>query len=218
MEIVGQSVRIISNCNKEEAYKLIETAGRTCYRSANKENDEAVTEKFIQDLIKSGHTSVLEHYSITFNAVTSRATANELVRHRIASYSQESTRYCNYCNKKFKDGIRFILPSLICVAGAEAEGKFINKLSEIEAMYMELLNKYKQTPDIARSILPLCTATEITFTFNIRSLRNFLQLRLSKSAHCEIRELATLMLAELNSIIPVFFEDITEKYINAQNK
>ena len=201
MKIVDQQVELLNHLSYKETLYNIETAGRICYQSKSDYNIES-GEKFVRMIIKRGHESVLEHGSLTFKIKTNRAISNEIVRHRLASYSQESTRYVKY------DDIEFI-PWI----------EKLEKTSEVEKAYMEYIfekaeehyarliqDGYK--PEDARDILPLSTATTLAMTMNFRELRHFLKLRLDRAAHPQIRELANMILKTVEREFPIFVEDI----------
>lgn len=197
MRIGKQQVELLNPQSYEEITEKIEIAGRVCYQSEPKGDPE----KFIRMIIKRGHESVLEHGSLTFKVRTNRAIANEIVRHRLASYSQESTRYVKY------DDIEFI-------PWVDPRGLKINHLYELEVLYNNMEFIYKKLiednfkPEDARDILPNATATTLVMTMNFRELRHFLKLRLDKAAHPQIRELAGMILEILKEKYPVFVEDI----------
>lgn len=191
MRIGKQKVELLNPQSYEELTEKIEIAGRVCYQSEPKGDPE----KFIRMIIKRGHESVLEHGSLTFKLRTNRAIANEIVRHRLASYSQESTRYVKY------DDIEFIP----CDRLGKTYGE--DMLSRIEDAYKFLIDQ-EFKPEEARDILPNATATTLVMTMNFRELRHFLKLRLDKAAHPQIRELAGIMLEILKEKYPVFVEDI----------
>lgn len=197
MRIGKQKVELIYPQSYEELTEKIEIAGRVCYQSEPKGDPE----KFIRTIIKRGHESVLEHGSLTFKVRTNRAIANEIVRHRLASYSQESTRYVKY------DDIEFI-------PWVDPRGLKINHLYELEVLYNNMEFVYKKLiednfkPEDARDILPNATATTLVMTMNFRELRHFLKLRLDKAAHPQIRELAGMILEILKEKYPVFVDDI----------
>ena len=201
MKVIEQSVEILTPLNGEEILKHIETCGRTCYKS---EGSDTSAGKFVANIIKSGHESVLEHFSFTVRFVTDRAVTHEIVRHRLASYSQESQRYCNYSKDKFGNEITFIKQDGL-------EGKnlqmFNVSCATAEQTYLRLI-KDGVTPEIARSVLPNCTKTEIVMTANLREWRHFLKLRTDKAAHPQIRALATDLLNQLKAEIPIVFDDI----------
>ena len=193
MRIGKQKVELLYPQSYEELTEKIEIAGRVCYQSEPKGYPE--NEKFIRMIIKRGHESVLEHGSLTFKVRTNRAIANEIVRHRLASYSQESTRYVKYDDIEFISGDRF-------------EGSFAeDMMTRIEEAYIFLIGQAFK-PEEARDILPNCTATTLVMTMNFRELRHFLKLRLDRAAHPQIRELAGMILEILKEKYPVFVEDI----------
>lgn len=188
-------------------YSLVEAAGRTCYLSERVEGD--TTEAFIQRLMKRKHWSVLEHASISLRFICDRGVTHELVRHRLASYSQESTRYCNYSNGKFGNEITVIEP---CFWEENSpEYQMWKKACEFsETMYMDLLNE-GATPQQARSVLPNSLKTEIVVTMNVREWRHFLELRwvgIAGAPHPQMVELAKLAYDILVDHYPLFFEDI----------
>lgn len=191
MRIGKQKVELLYPQSYEELTEKIEIAGRVCYQSEPKGDPE----KFIRMIIKRGHESVLEHGSLTFKLRTNRAIANEIVRHRLASYSQESTRYVKYDDIEFIPGDR--------LGGSYAE----DMMTRIEEAYIFLIGQ-EFKPEEARDILPNATATTLVMTMNFRELRHFLKLRLDKAAHPQIRELAGMILEILKEKYPVFVEDI----------
>ena len=198
-----QRIRLIDPIPEEQLLAKIEKAGRTCYQSEAKGDPK----EFIKRLIEKEHLSVLEHGSVTFEAVTTRALANQLVRHRIASYSQESTRYCNYSKGKFEGEIAVIKPTRL-------EGKayliWAEAMKTAEKAYIELIQE-GTPPEVARGILPLDTKTSIVVTMNFRALREFLQKRLHKDAQQEMQTLAKVLLAELIWEYPTIFKDLEGK-------
>lgn len=193
MRIGKQKVELLNPQSYEELTEKIEIAGRVCYQSEPKGDPE----KFIRMIIKRGHESVLEHGSLTFKVRTNRAIANEIVRHRLASYSQESTRYVKYDDTEFIPGDR--------LGGSYAE----DMMTRIEEAYNFLIGQ-EFKPEEARDILPNATATTLVMTMNFRELRHFLKLRLDKAAHPQIRELAGMILDILKEKYPVFVEDIEQ--------
>lgn len=206
MKIIKSSYEILSKIEGKEMLKSIERAGRTCYKSEDKITDES-SEKFIKMLIERGHESVLEHEKISVLFVCDRGVSHEIVRHRIASFSQESTRYCNYAKDKFGNEITFIdiRPH---VNSSFAFDAWMTAIKDAETRYNELI-KVGETPQIARSVLPNSLKTEIVVTANIREWRTIFKQRTSKAAHPQMRELMCPLLDELKAIIPVVFNDIT---------
>ena len=184
----------------------IEKAGRTCYKSEDKiTNDSA--DKFVEMLLSKGHESVIEHEKITVRIICDRGVSHELVRHRIASFSQESTRYCNYAKDKFGNELTFIIPTFMGDLSVEAFNIFNKGLRDIENVYFTMLDGGAK-PEEARAILPNALKTEVVTTMNLRSWRHFFELRASKYAHPDIRKLANDLLKDFKANIPVIFDDI----------
>lgn len=210
MTIIEQSHIILDEISPEGHDELarIERCGRLSYQSDNNEQDFEKTKRFVKMLIDRGHESVLEHGSMTVIFVTDRAIANELVRHRLASFTQESTRYCNYMSGKFGETIRFIRPVDIPDDPKEMQAtRWYNECGQAEWTYQCMIAEGK-TPEQARDILPLCTKTEIAVTANWREWRHILKLRTAKDAHPQMRALMIPLLKELQEKIPVLFDDI----------
>ena len=207
MKIINASYHIETPIDGTKILKRIEKAGRTCYKSEDRITEESA-KSFVQKLIERGHESVLEHESITVRFVCDRGVSHEIVRHRLASYSQESTRYCNYSNDRFGYEITFIKPCFF----KEAKGAYCswyNTMDFAECAYFDMLED-GCTPQEARSVLPNSTKTEIVMTANLREWRHFLKLRTAKAAHPQMRELTVPLLHELQERIPVVFDDIAE--------
>lgn len=191
----------------EYLYSLVEAAGRTCYLSEKVEGD--TTEDFIKRLMKRKHWSVLEHATISVRIICDRGVSHELVRHRLASYSQESTRYCNYSKGKFGNEITVIEP---CFWGENSpEYQMWKRACEFsETVYMDLLNE-GATPQQARSVLPNSLKTEIVVTMNIRNWRHFFEMRylgVAGTPHPQMVEVAEKAFDLLCSQYPAFFEDL----------
>lgn len=186
----------------------LEKSGRTCYKSEDKISHDSA-EKFVRMIIKLGHETVLEHEKVTVRVVCDRGVTHEIVRHRIASYSQESTRYCNYSKEKFGNEISVIEP--LFFVGEESASKFAiwtQAMNAAEQYYFKLL-ELGATPQEARSVLPNSLKTEIVMTMNLREWRHFFTLRTSTAAHPQMLEIARPMLDEFKRKIPVVFEDIS---------
>jgi thymidylate synthase (FAD) len=236
MKIVEPSARLIWATPIAE--KMIEAAGRTCYKSEPKvfadckdcngigtvpahkdiHNDKfdipahdcrncyaRSSREFIQKILKNGHHSVLEHGSASIRIICDRGISHEIVRHRIASYSQESTRYCNYSSDKFGKELTFIKPSQI--VDQQAISGFNGACHNAEIAYFSMIENDKATPQVARSVLPNCLKTEIVMTTNFRSWRNFLKLRLDKAAHPDMIVVAKMVCRELKKVAPTVFEE-----------
>ena len=205
MKIIEPKVEIITPINGEGILKHIEKVGRVCYKSESNIDDSSA-EKFVSGIIKRGHEAVIEHFNITVKFTTDRGVSHQLVRHRIASYAQESTRYCNYSKEKFGDEISVVKPVDIKEGTKEYE-EWIRAMMCAETFYMSLINTGCKA-QTARSVLPTCTKTEIMVTMNLREWRHFIKLRSSKASHPDIRVLAIDLLNQFKEKIPVIFDDI----------
>lgn len=224
MKWIDSNVVFDEEVDAKSIISLVERACRTCYQSLDK-IEEGSAERLIRNCISRGHESVLEHGKVTFRITCDRAIMAEITRHRIASYSIESTRYCAYNKEKFGKQLTFIYPSWYdeqlrnAVSNFEpltmAEqdkvanfGLICDAARHCEETYFDLLEG-GATPEIARAVLPNCLKTEIVMTMNMRELRSFLRLRSSAAAHPDIRIIANKMLELLRTAgLGVFFEDI----------
>ncbi len=204
MKIAEPSVELLSIT--PNSAQLIEMAGRTCYKSEDKITDDSA-EKFVGMINKRNHVSVIEHASATFRIVTDRGITHEIVRHRLASYSQESTRYCNYGKEKFGKEITVVKPSGIGEEGTSSYDAWHVSMALAEDVYFELLEMGVK-PQTARSVLPTCLKTEIVMTCNFREWRHFIKLRASKAAHPDIRPLAKRIWWILADHCPPVFGDL----------
>lgn len=202
MRIIKPEVILETPYSQEEIMKLLEKAGRVCYKSEDKIS-EGSAERFIQNIIKRGHESVIEHVSLTFRVICDRGVSHEIVRHRLASYSQESTRYCNYHSDKFSNELTVIDP-VFWDKESEQYAIWLESVKKCEENYNELI-ELGATPQEARSILPNSLKTEIFMTMNLREWRHFLRLRNSKFAHPQMLEVASLIRDELVNRYPVIF-------------
>lgn len=209
MNIIHPSIEIINTPDYNAMLKTIERAGRVCYKSEDKITDDSA-EDFIRRIIKRGHESVLEHEKITVLVTCDRGVTHEIVRHRIASYSQESTRYCNYTDGKFGGQITFIDPctgfgwDLNTERGRNLWKVWNKAMDAAEWSYRQMI-KYGATPQEARSVLPNSLKTEIVMTMNLREWRHFINLRTSPAAHPQIREVANIIAEDFANRYPVFF-------------
>lgn len=206
MKVVQQSYEILTDLtNPINILKDIERAGRVCYKSENNITDDSCI-TFCKNIINRGHEAVIEHSQLSVRFIVDRAIANELVRHRIASYCQESTRYVNYSKDKFGKEIKVI--SLNDYLDSDSYRVWYDSCMFAEHEYFALLEKGVK-PEIARNVLPLSTATEIIMTANIREWRSVMRLRTSARAHPQMRSIMRKLLDDLKSKIPVLFDDIT---------
>lgn len=193
MKIIEPSVELVDNFNYHDICNKIERCGRVCYQSQPKGDPE----QFIRMLIKRGHESVLEHVSLTFHIICDRAIQNELVRHRLASFSVESTRFVKY------DEMTFIKPTF---KKHSSEIVFQEVIEHIERAYREMLSDGEK-PEDARAVLLLCTKSELFMTANIREWRHILKLRTDSKAHPQMRLVAGKILDIFRDKFPVFVED-----------
>jgi len=202
--------------------KLIETAGRLCYKSKSSSGmaDDPSVESFVKHLLKKGHESVIEHSAMTVKFICDRGVTHELVRHRLAAFSQESTRYCNY-----KGGVTFVIPPWVdfecmecdylkvlsdMVDSSYSHDIWIVAMARAEGYYSYLLGE-GWSPQQARSVLPNSLKTEIIVTANFREWRHILKLRASKAAHPQMREVMLMLLEKVKAIIPIIFDSIEVK-------
>jgi len=199
MKIINQSYKIISL--PEKLLETLELAGRTCYKSEDKITEESAP-KFVKMLRDRGHHAMIEFGDIIVKFITNRGVTHEMVRHRMCSFAQESTRYVNY-----KGGMEFIRPVWWNENDALPQQSWYVAMEQSEKSYISLLNQGWR-PEQAREVLPNSLKTEIVVKANIREWRHILTLRTSKAAHPQIRELMIPLLVELKEKLPVVFDDI----------
>lgn len=205
MKIIKPSYEILDVIDPERVMKKLELAGRICYKSEDRIK-EGSAEQFVTNLIKRGHESVIEHFSFSVRFICDRGVTHEMVRHRLASYSQESTRYCNYSKDGFGNEITVIEPSYLDKE-KRSYAFWQRACEEAEKHYFWMLG-CGCAPQEARVVLPNSLKTEIIMTANLREWRHFLKVRTAKNAHPQIRELAIPLLEELQELLPVIFGDI----------
>ena len=205
MRIVQPSVSCIHAPSYRELYEHIERVGRVCYKSEDKITANSA-EQFIRGVIKKGHEAVIEHGSITVKFVCDRGVSHELVRHRLASYCQESTRYCNYSQNKFGREITVVQP---CWLRREATAWDVweHSCAQAEHAYFDLLSS-GCTPQEARAVLPQSLKTEVIATMNPREWRHFFKLRCSPAAHPDMRHIANLAKEMFVENWPALFDDL----------
>ena len=207
MKIISPSHEILDLPDGKSLLKRIELAGRTCYKSEDKITKDSA-KGFVKRILASGHHSVIEHINISVHFICDRGVTHELVRHRLASYSQESTRYANYSKTKFGKEITVIKP-LFWPEDSSEYKEWLKGVGGSEKSYMKLI-QLGARPEQARAVLPHSLKTEIVMTCNIREWRHVFTLRLSKAAHPQIREILWPLLKEFYEKIPVIFDDIYE--------
>ena len=208
MRVINAGYEIISELNGEEILKHIERCARVCYKSEDRITDGSA-EKMVAALIRSGHEAMLEHYSFTVKFICDRGISNELVRHRIASFAQESSRYCCYAKDKFGKELTFINP---CFWEPDSDNyaRWFHEMDEAEKTYLAMIED-GATPEQARDILPTSIKTEIVMTANLREFRHFFKLRaegITGKPHPQMLEITIPLLKELKQKIPVVFYDI----------
>lgn len=200
MIIVEQTAKLLSYTSKPEI--LLEMAGRTCYKSEEKITAESAP-RFVEMICQRNHESVLEHAGATIVFTTDRGITHELVRHRIASYSQESTRYVNY----YKKGeIRVVKPLDMT---NEQYDIWYTAMLAAEDMYNKLMDLGAK-PEQARDVLPTCTAADIVVTANFREWKHIIKMRTAKAAHPKIRLLIGKASDLLRGISPTVFTPIPQ--------
>ena len=199
---------IQSQVDGDYILKQIELAGRTAYKSEDKITPDSAKD-FVKMISGRGHLSVIEHQFVTVRIICDRGVSHEIVRHRLASYTQESTRYCNYTKGKFGSEITVIEP---CFWTQDDEKYKVWKqtIEQIEVGYNKLI-ELGATPQEARSVLPNSLKTEIVMTMNLREWKHFFTLRTSKAAHPQMREVAIPLLKEFQKLIPIVFDDLSTK-------
>ena len=187
--------------------QFIEQAARTCYKSEDKITEDGESaKKLIKQLIKSGHEAMLEHSSLSVKFVVDRGVSHEIVRHRLFSFAQESTRYCNYSKGKFGSELTFIEPCFWDIKDYNMI-TWLAACTYAQSVYFTLLEE-GATPQEARTVLPNSVKTELIVTGNYREWRHFFKLRTDKAAHPQMREVAIPLLKELRRRIPIVFDDI----------
>lgn len=207
MKIVTPSFEILDKVDGTEIMEKLELMGRVCYKSEARITEDSAS-KFISNIIQKGHESVIEHEKISVRLICDRGVSHEIVRHRLASYSQESTRYCNYSKEKFGNEITVIKP-VFWEENSEPYRIWENAMLEAEHSYVSLIQG-GATPQEARSVLPNSLKTEIIMTMNLREWRHFFRMRTSGNAHPQMREIACMMLDGFKRMVPVVFDDIAE--------
>ena len=208
MRVINAGYEIISELNGAEILKHIERCARVCYKSEDRITDGSA-EKMVAALIRSGHEAMLEHYSFTVKFICDRGVSHELVRHRIASFAQESSRYCCYAKDKFGKELTFINP---CFWEPDSDNyaRWFHEMDEAEKTYLAMIES-GAAPEQARDILPTSIKTEIVMTANLREWRHFLKLRaegITGKPHPQMLEITIPLLKELKQKIPVVFDDI----------
>ena len=211
MKIIKPGFEILDVMNGEAVLKKIEEIARVCYKSEDKICDGSA-ERMVRSLIRSGHEAMIEHYSFSVKFIVDRGISHEIVRHRLCSFAQESTRYVNYTKEKYGKEITVIKPPYLN-RGTVGFYNWTRWCMIAEDAYFTLIEQ-GCTPEQARAVLPTSTKTELVVTTNLREWRNIFKLRCSKKAHPQIREVMLPLLDKLHNKIPVVFDDIWEMHKN----
>lgn len=215
MKIVKPRYQIVSDFNGMQMLQNIEYIARTCYKSENNISDLSAV-KMVKSLIARGHEAMLEHQSLSVKFICDRGVSHELVRHRLASFAQESTRYCNYSKDKFDNEISVVDLStgfkydLNNPTDKAKYSEWVTAMHDAETHYMNLLS-LGATPQEARSVLPTSTKTEVVMTMNLREWRHFFKLRavgVTGAPHPQMTELTVSLLADFKVWIPEIFDDL----------
>lgn len=207
MKIISPNVEILTPLDSQAVLQHIERCGRVCYKSEDKITDTSAA-AFVGGIIKRGHEAVLEHFNITVKFICDRGVSHEIVRHRLASYCQESTRYCNYSKDGFGGEITVIQPCYLATCGAGYQ-MWKEACEAAETAYFNLLN-FGCSPQEARAVLPNSLKTEVVMTANLREWRHFFNLRTAPAAHPQMREVAKMLLKQMREMVPGVFDDCGE--------
>ena len=205
MNIIPPSFELLDRVDGTALLQKIELAGRVCYKSEAKITSDSAA-GFVRRILENGHESVLEHEKLTARIVCDRGVSHEIVRHRIASYSQESTRYCNYSLDKFQNELTFIRP-FFWNDDPEKFRVWEEAMAAAERAYLTLLDRGAPALE-ARAVLPNSLKTELVMTMDLREWRHFFRLRAAAAAHPQMREVAVPMLRAFREAVPVIFDDI----------
>lgn len=205
MKIINPYFEVMGLVDGKAVLHHIERCGRVCYKSEDKITKTSA-QTFVGNIIKRGHEAVLEHASVTVKFVVDWGVSHEIVRHRLAAYCQESTRYCNYSKDGFGGEITVIKPHHL-EEDTTAWRQWVWACQQAESAYFDMLN-LGCSPQEARAVLPNSLKTEVVMTANLREWRHFFKLRTAPAAHPQMREVTTPLLHRLQELIPIVFDDI----------
>lgn len=203
MRIVEPWIKV-EKIDGKQIMKRIERACRTCYRSEGKITEDSY-KKLIKNCITSGHESVLEHEKVTVRIYSDIGSYKDLTRHRFASFSVESTRYCSYDKDKYGNEIAIMNP--VYIEDKELYEVWKKTMEEMEKGYMEM-KRLGASTDMCREVLPHSTAGEYTMTANIREWKHILKLRTNKRVHPSIRQVLIPLLKYFKEQMPEIFDDV----------
>lgn len=232
MKLIKASTQILTEINEIDVLKTLESVARTCYKSEDKiTSDGESAKKIVNLLLSRNHEAMLEFFDITVKFTIDRGVSHEVVRHRIASYAQESTRYCNYIGDKFGgfitcidiEGVMTLKLGSQVTHPVTGEKKIVDEtmimdwygewrqaMEDSEKHYLSMVNNYCPA-ELARSVLPNSVKTEINVKMNLREWRHFFKLRTSKAAHPQMREITIPLLEQFKDKLPLLFKDIEIK-------
>ena len=216
MKILDAKYEILTDIDSDKIIMNLGTYAGVCYKGQNSNPSLENAKRVISNCIKDGHESVIEHEKLTVKFFVDRGITHELVRHRLASFTQESTRYCNYSNDKFGNDVTFIdIHDIVTdCASYDTEtaisilNEWYNACKDSEKHYLKML-ELGSSPQIARSVLNNSTAATIIVTANLREWRTILKLRTAQNAHPQMLEVMHPLLKELKSKLPIIFDDIS---------
>lgn len=217
VKIVNPSVEIMTPIDGNQVLKHLELCCRNCYQSEGLIEDGSA-ERMLNKIMHIGHTSVLEHFSITVRVIADTGVLKDITRHRICSFAVESTRYCCYNKDKFGKEITVMNPVPVLFASEEDEGYrvWLSAIEEMEKSYLKLADMGFK-PDVCRMLLPHSTKSSIIMTANIREWRHIFSLRCAKAAHPTVRQIMIMILAKFSEAIPVVFDDLAHEFLGADN-
>ena len=223
MQVIQPGFEIHKLASWEDMLKHIEEIGRTCYKS-----NDLITEdshlRFIRGLIDRGHEAMIEHVAFSVCFTVDRGVTHEAVRHRLASFAQESTRYCNYSKEKHGGEIKYIdvedvfkshkaMQTLDPDVVEAIIAEWVDACVDAEDHYMRML-ALGCPPELARTVLNHSTAATLWVTMNIRSWRHFFSLRACETtgkAHPQMKEVTIPLLKQLQEECPTLFGDLKLK-------
>lgn len=215
MQIIKAGYEIVDSLNGAEILKKIEKVARVCYKSEDKIG-EGTAEKMVRALIKRNHLAMLEHFSFSVKFIVDRGVSHEIVRHRVASFAQESTRYCNYGTKGGEITVIepfYLMADSVNVSTdnwSERYGAWVSACEEAEKSYLRMITD-GASPQEARAVLPTSLKTEVVMTANLREWRHFFSLRacgVTGKPHPQMLEVAVPLLKDVKELIPVVFDDL----------
>lgn len=206
MEIIKPSFEIETPIDGEYIIRHIEKSAKTCYKKEHTISTYEKAEKFVKSLVTRGHHSTLEHFSVSVRIICDRGVSHEIVRHRLAAYSQESTRYCDYSGK----GIQLIHPEILT---DEQRKRREDHYWEVQKLY-DLEISEGLSPQIARGVLPTSLKTELVMSCNLREWRHVFNMRaigVAGKPHPQMTEIMIPMLYCFKNAIPIIFDDLNIK-------